>query len=1082
MIARAVMVLALVTAASSAQADDTELFLTPAAENPAAARSNILFIVDTSGSMDTEVETQADWDPGVDFDGCYRRDAIYFSNGTDPPPCGSEAYIATNSNRCAAAAASFASRGQFTGRALAWQEAVQRWEPLAEGSTMAYLECQADRGIDGGGSSSALYAANGPDGPWLADDSREPAWNAQYTLFDGNWLNWRTSPPSVMRTRLQIVKSVVSQLVDSLEGVNVGLMQFNREDGGPVIHAVTDIARARGTLQDAIAGLATTGATPLSETLYEAALYLRGANVDFGNLDPVRSVAAARLGGNPDSPAYRSPVTETCQQNFIILLTDGTPTSDDKAPERIRSLPGFTALLGDCDGSGDGACLDDLAEYLYRTDVSSATEGPQNVVTYTIGFDIDLPLLASTARRGGGRYYLADDTGSLSGALTDLLAGIEGRAGTFVAPSIPPASFNRAASQRDVFVALFEPVTTAHWPGNLKKYSFEGGQLVDRLGAGVIDPLTGFFKNNITSFWSASVDGDRVTAGGAAERLPPPATRRIFTDIDGAALSSSGNRVATDNPQLTAARLGVTEAQRDALINWIRGADLVDLDNDGDLAESRRQMGDPLHVRPVVLDYGSTAETSRKIVFIATNDGFLHAIDAATGTELWAYLPGRLLARQNELLLDPLSPAKRYGLDGELRLVTRNLDGEPGISTADEAFLVFGMGRGGNAVFALDVRDPGAPELRWLVDSATPGMEGLGQTWAAPAIARIRIEGDSAPRSVVMLSGGYDDAQDNDGYRVDNAGNALFILDLATGIRLWSAGAEGLGHDLVLEDMTNSIPAAPKVIDLTGDGLADRLYVGDTGGRLWRFDILNGNPRRSLATGGVLASLGAADLAEPPPRAARRFYVTPDVVFVNCIRGTFLAINIGSGFRGHPLDTTIEDAFFSVRDPNVYGVLRNSDYGPPIRTSDLQDITDTPDAVVPDDAAGWRLRLAEDAGEKVLAPSTTLERSVFFTSFAPSRRPGSCAGGVGTNRSYQVDACNGRPINNLDGSTESGPLTLDDRYTTLNQAGIAPASTFLFSADGASGPTRCVGLECFPPEPGATTGLRRTFWYPEPAR
>ena len=49
-----------------------------------------------------------------------------------------------------------------------------------------------------------------------------------------------------------------------------------------------------------------------------------------------------------------------------------------------------------------------------------------------------------------------------------------------------------------------------------------------------------------------------------------------------------------------------------------------------------------------------------------------------------------------------------------------------------------------------------------------------------------------------------------------------------------AAGVADQGHDLELDDMNNSIPAAPRVFDLTGDGLADRMYVGDTGGRLWR--------------------------------------------------------------------------------------------------------------------------------------------------------------------------------------------------------------------------------------------------------
>ncbi len=1066
--------------AAAAHADDTEVFVGQTSGGPDAARPNILFIIDTSGSMDTLVETQAEWDPGSTFEGCYRSDALYFATGATAPPCGSGAYVFKSVNRCAAAASALEGRGQYAGRVLGWQNGPQRWEPLDPDDGPDQVECEADRGIDGGGSSTRLYAGNGADGPWAADDSQEPAWNETVTLFDGNWLNWRDNPPTVMRTRLQVVKNVVNGLLDTIENANVGLMRFNDTEGGPVVQAVTDIGSSRAAVKDAVNDLYASGFTPLSETLYEATQYFRGGSVAYGNVGPVRSVAAARQGGDPNATSYRTPIDEQCQKNFIVYLTDGEPTRDTSADGLIASLPGFAGLIGSCDGSGEGACLDDLAEYLFRSDASATVEGVQNIATYTVGIDIDIPLLESTARRGGGDYYLADDTSSLTIALTELLAGIAERASTFVAPSIPVNAFNRAAAEREVFVSLFQPSATVHWPGNLKKYRFVDGQLLDAAGRTAIDPLTGFFQPDVTSLWSADPDGDRILAGGATSRLQGDDGRNLYTDVAGADLTASGNQVETGNGAITAAELGVAEDERDALIRWIRGDDGADLDGDGDRDEPRHQMGDPLHVRPVTLNYGTSAADPETVVFLATNDGLLHAFDADTGNERWAYLPGRLLARQAELRADTPSSGKRYGLDGEISVFLRNNDGEPGIGDGDEAVLVFGMGRGGDAVFAVDVSDPDAPQLRWQVDGTSPRLADLGQVWSAPALTRVRV--GTAVRDVVILSGGYDDAQDNRGYRTDTVGHALFVLDFDDGRVIWSAGAPDRGHDLELTDMTNSIPAAPRVIDLTGDGLADRLYVGDTGGRIWRFDLLNGNDAGELGAGGVLASLGAADLTDPPAGAVRRFYATPDVVFVNCTRGTFLAINVGSGFRGHPLDTDAEDAFFSVRDPNVFGARASSAYDDPLGIADLFDITGDATAVVPNDAAGWRLRLAEDPGEKVLSAAITFDRSVFFTSFSPAEGVSTCAGGLGTNRAYQVDACNGRPVNNLDGSADPDVLTVEDRFGTLSQAGIAPEAVFLFPSSLVAGPTRCIGLVCFPPDDGAGGALRRTFWAPQPAR
>ena len=62
--------------------------------------------------------------------------------------------------------------------------------------------------------------------------------------------------------------------------------------------------------------------------------------------------------------------------------------------------------------------------------------------------------------------------------------------------------------------------------------------------------------------------------------------------------------------------------------------------------------------------------------------------------------------------------------------------------------------------------------------------------------------------------------------------------------------------------MNYSIPAPVKPLDLNGDGLAERFYVGDMGGQLWRFDIVNGEDRDALVEGGVLASLGGAAVGQ----------------------------------------------------------------------------------------------------------------------------------------------------------------------------------------------------------------------------
>ena len=314
------------------------------------------------------------------------------------------------------------------------------------------------------------------------------------------------------------------------------------------------------------------------------------------------------------------------------MLTDGAPTRDVAADNLIESLPGFGEINSkgaSCDGSGNGACLDDMAEYMYKADLNDNLDGIQNVTTYTIGFTVDLPLLASTAARGGGEYRLADDTSSLAKVLTDIVSSILKEATTFTAPAVPVNAFNRTQNLRDVYVSVFEPSGHAHWPGNLKKYRIENGRLVGQNQQPAVNPETGFFydegQNQAFSFWSDAPDGDSVVDGGAANELPLWQTRKLYTNVTGSQnnflAQDTEDRLALGNEQLNPEDfgmdaddaenvvdgfgLGLTEF--DKVVAWTLGMDVWALQEDPlGGPEPRNAMGDPLHVRPVAVIYGGT--------------------------------------------------------------------------------------------------------------------------------------------------------------------------------------------------------------------------------------------------------------------------------------------------------------------------------------------------------------------------------------------------------------------------------------------------------------------------------------------
>src|SRR5690606_33583781 len=168
----------------------------------------------------------------------------------------------------------------------------------------------------------------------------------------------------------------------------------------------------------------------------------------------------------------------------------------------------------------------------------------------------------------------------------------------------------------------------------------------------------------------------------------------------------------------------------------------------------------------------------------ATNGGCLHAIDTSTGVEKWAFVPPEFLADQAQLLANPASDSKQYGIDGNLRVqVIAGHDGIIDAASGEKVYLFFGLRRGGSAYYGLDVTNPDAPTLLWRLDGTS--LAGLGQTWSSPVPTQIKVGTES--RHVVIFAGGYDTSQDvaNVVPGPDALGNAIYIVDSVTGELIW---------------------------------------------------------------------------------------------------------------------------------------------------------------------------------------------------------------------------------------------------------------------------------------------------------
>jgi type IV pilus assembly protein PilY1 len=1049
--------------------------------------------------------------------------------------------------------------GFYSDRFIRWRGtgSSRAWQGTLSNNNATDMECAEDAGVHGVDASSAgkwpqQGTANQSGGAWTSTATN--SWwglaantGLAATLYSPNYIRYLRNGPRTTRSRMDVVKTAAASLLNSMPNLNVGVMRYSANtaasdggyvssesaaSGGMLMSPVSPLDAKRSTLISEISGATSTlyqpyGWTPLSETYFEAYRYFSGGAVQYGTAAKLCTAitnAGSNSSGQCSTPVstylvshpsdalaisgsnYVSPMTQSCQKNYIVYLTDGLPTQDNEADSLITGLPNFAARGGACDASGAGRCLGALAQYMAHddTDMRTDVDGKQQVISYFIGFGDDFAgsglgsafaYLQSAATKGKGQAYQANDLASLSGVFNSIITDILSTSTTFTAPTVSVNAFNRTQTLDDLYVSVFKPNTGRHWPGNLKKYTAKtevvSGQTVTTIKdssnppANAIDLASGFFDSDAKSFWSATTDGADVELGGAAKRLTDPTNRNLYTYLGGSIPSGSDNTllsahaVSTSNSALTDTVLGIGGAgdpSRDNLINWARGTDVRN--EDGDAATSvRGAMGDPMHSPPAVVTYDFTINSTTgkpenfdSVVFVTTNDGYLHAIDTDDGNELWSFIPQELLTNLKLLYFNNPVAAKEYTLDGEIRVLKYDVDGDGRVETPnDKVFLFFGMGRGGNRYYALDVTNKTAPKYLWSIGSTQ--LLGVGDTWSPPSIARVNIASatQNSQKLVLIVGGGYDPDQDAAIYNSsDDVGNHLYMIDALRGSVLWTAGpAVATGIDFVNSRMTHSIPGGLSVLDTNSDGFADRMYVGDMAGQVWRFDITNGNNRSSLVAGGVIASLGTKDDATAVPADARRFYNQPDVSLLQR-PGEALIYNIaiGSGYRGHPLNTVVHDRFYSLRDPQPFRVLTQAQYDdtsvvPLLRDSGLTDVTDpVVTSALPAGSAGWKLTLNLPTwrGEKSLSSSTTFNNVIQFTTFTPPATTTSTltctVTSTGTNRVYTIDAFNGAPIRrdtpvdtdgdgDVDADDDNAPDP-EDRYEDLAQGGIAPQVSYLF--------------------------------------
>lgn len=899
------------------------------------------------------------------------------------------------------------------------------------------------------------------------------------------------------QTRLEIMQDVTKDLFGSMTDVNVGLMVFGGNEGAYFKSAVSPVEDKRTDLIADIDGLSAGGNTPLSESLFQSMRYFQGNDFFIRESDQDGTIAPNVV----EDGKYKSPIQYECQPSSVVVLTDGEPTADTNHEADFEAVLGADA----CNGN----CLDEIAEYMWLNDMIPPDRDPdenfrgdQRISTYTVGFETDQTLLSEAARKGNGTYFKAEDADGLKAAFNEVFTDVLARSTTFAAPGIAVNTFDRLNHLNSLYFAVFQPDSVPLWDGNLKRYQLgvvtddvtgeKEAVILDADGKEAVDPATGFFSDVARSWWSPKADGKEVGAGGAASQHEDVNTNRnVYTYLSSSKntdLTTAENSFVPANDGITATMLGdstMSATDRSALINWTRGMDLDDLDKDGSTSDSRKFIADPLHSVPHLIVFGGTEESPDTAVFFGDNQGFIHGIDGETGDTHFSFIPEELFPNQATLKTNKEGDDHTYGMDGTIVSWVYDDDFDGQINDGDDhAYIYAGMRRGGSSYYGLNVTDPDSPSFLWQIEGGVTGgnFEELGQTWSTPVKTKVTI--DKTMHDVLIFGGGYDTNQDDVSVRTpDSVGRAIYIVDAETGDRLWWAGPSGSGANLELPNLEYSIPSAPKVIDVTGDGLANQIYVGDMGGQIFRFDITNTNKVDSLVTGGRIADLGGSGEAN-----ARRFYHAPDIFGIKIGGARYLGLAIGSGYQAHPLNKDIDDRFYMLRISDVTDAPINDalevEYTA-LTEASLYDATDNliqEGATEADRSAaaeslgsseGWYIRL-ENEGEKVLSTSQTINNEVFFTTYEPTPSTNPCVPAAGTSRLYHISALDGRAVVNYDGIGADDELTAEDRLVELNTIGLPPNPQRMRVDDT---DIVCVGAECRTVD--SVTGVVETYWFEE---
>lgn len=541
----------------------------------------------------------------------------------------------------------------------------------------------------------------------------------------------------------------------------------------------------------------------------------------------------------------QTPITQTCQRNFVMMATDGNPTGKTDGTQYDPSawVNTFSPIPAPGAWTWGQAQKDVFAELtsLRTTTVSSKV---YDIQTYIVGMGDTVANASSVAALNrmaelGGGYstaFLGSDVAALTNAFQQIVGDIQSKTSAAASVALNGGAWNTGSL---LYQAKF---SSADWSGNLVAFQIlPSGDLAAtstwESGTQIKAQNWDTQRNIITYKPSAGLGARGVPFRWPAVPATPTATEIDVSQSTALNLNATATNDGFGLSRLKYLRGDPTKEPRSCssppcAAPQFRNRNITPL---GDIVNSA-----PYFVATPNFGYYddfesvsyssfvSTYRTRTPVIYVGANDGMLHAINAATGAEMFAYVPAAVYSNLSQLT--DLNYSHRYLVDGSPTV------GDVFYGGAWHSLLVSGFRSGAKGLYALDVTNPSnfseanaASIVRWEFQDAD-----MGYVFGQPLLVK-----SNNGKWVVIVNGGY------------NAGNAnghafLFVIDAETGalIKKIDTGAGTAASPNGLSALT--------AIDVNGDAIADLVYAGDLDGNMWRFDLKASNATSwGVGNGGV---------------------------------------------------------------------------------------------------------------------------------------------------------------------------------------------------------------------------------------